>query len=297
MTQRIKNLKDLRDLRDQMFRTDGLTRYFHLSATREVDLVTHHKRLAEESGITTQILVCVGGGCLASGSQEIGQALQESVKARGLARKVKVVETGCMGPCSIGPVIKIMPDGVFYRGLTPADADEIVEKHVIGGQIVTRLTYEDTVTGQRTAKAEDIEYFKKQKKIVLRNCGLIDPLKIEEYIALDGYQALAKALTAMSPDEVVEAVTKSGLRGRGGGGFPTGIKWGLTRKAKGDRKKGSKRSRQLAEAKPGKSKSAKKTAKADSAVSSKKTKKGVADAAKKSHKAGAKSDRKSRRSS
>ncbi|MFH0880067.1 MAG: NAD(P)H-dependent oxidoreductase subunit E, partial [Lentisphaerota bacterium] len=236
MTKRIKSLKELRDLRDHMFRTDCLTRYFNLSATREVELVTHHKRLEEESGFTTNILVCVGGGCLASGSMEISKAIQEAIKKHNLAKKVKVVETGCMGPCAVGPVVKVLPDGIFYQGVAPADADDIIEQHILQGKIVERLIHTDTNTGKKEAKAEEIEYFKRQKKIVLRNCGLIDPLKIDEYIALDGYQALAKALSQMTPDETVESVTQSGLRGRGGGGFPTGIKWGLTRKAKGDRK-------------------------------------------------------------
>ncbi|OGV45982.1 MAG: hydrogenase [Lentisphaerae bacterium GWF2_57_35] len=207
-----------------------------MSSIREVDLVTHHKRLETEDRFKTHILVCVGGGCLASGSKDISQAFHDAIKQHGLSRKVKVVETGCMGPCAEGPVAKIMPDGVFYQKLKPADAAEIVEQHILNGKVVDRLIHHAPENGKGIAKADQIEYFKKQKKIVLRNCGLIDPLSIEEYIALDGYQALAKALTKMKPEEVVDTVTQSELRGRGGGGFPTGIKWNLTRKAKGDQK-------------------------------------------------------------
>ncbi len=183
-----------------------------------------------------QILVCVGGGCLASGSRRVADTFREQLAAQGLGRKFEVVETGCMGPCADGPVARILPADVFYRGVQPGDAADIVREHLAGGKPVERLLPCDEPGGKPTPRQADMEYFRKQRKIVLRNCGLIDPLSLEDYVAFDGYQALAKALTAYTPEQVVDTVTASGLRGRGGGGFPTGMKWNLTRKAKGDRK-------------------------------------------------------------
>ena len=222
-TKKIKNAHDLKELRDKMqpeiaLRLEG----------------AHHHHGPE--GVSKQVLVCVGGGCLASGSLAISAALREEIAAHGLAKKVEVVETGCMGPCAVGPVIKVMPDGVFYENLKPNDIKEIVQQHLLKHEIVTRLIHKDIATGKSAAKLAEIEYFQKQKKVVLRNCGIIDPLLIEEYIAMEGYAGLAKALASMKAEEVVESVTQSGLRGRGGGGFPTGLKWQLTRRAKGDQK-------------------------------------------------------------
>ena len=181
-----------------------------------------------------QILVCVGGGCLASGALEICRALREAVKACDLSHKVEVVETGCMGPCAAGPVAKVMPDNVFYQGITASDARSIVEQHIGEGRIVSHLLYKDAENGKPVADIDDIVYFQKQSKVVLRNCGNIDPLKISEYIAARGYQALARAVTGMTRDDVIDSVLESGLRGRGGGGFPTGLKWKFTREADSD---------------------------------------------------------------
>ena len=183
-----------------------------------------------------QILVCVGGGCLASGALEICRALRDAIEANDLSHKVEVIETGCMGPCAAGPVAKVMPDNVFYQGITAEDARTIVEQHIKDGQIVSHLLYKDAESGKPVADIDDIEYFKKQTKIVLRNCGNIDPLQINEYIAAKGYQALAKAISGMTSDAVVDSVLASGLRGRGGGGFPTGLKWKFTREAEADSK-------------------------------------------------------------
>ncbi len=185
---------------------------------------------------TRQILVCVGGGCLASGALEICTALREAIDANDLSHKAEVIETGCMGPCAAGPVAKVMPDNVFYQGITAEDAKTIVEQHIKNGQVVSRLLYKDAESGKPVADIDDIEYFKKQTKIVLRNCGNIDPLQITEYIAAKGYQALAKAVSGMGPEKVVDSVLESGLRGRGGGGFPTGLKWKFTRAAEADSK-------------------------------------------------------------
>jgi NADH-quinone oxidoreductase subunit F len=183
-----------------------------------------------------QILVCVGGGCLASGALEICAALNAAIEANDLSHKAEVIETGCMGPCAAGPVAKVMPDNVFYQGITVEDAKTIVEQHIKNGQIVSHLLYKDAESGKPVADIDDIDYFLKQNKLVLRNCGNIDPLQITEYIASKGYQGLAKAVSGMSRDEVVDSVLESGLRGRGGGGFPTGLKWKFTREAEADSK-------------------------------------------------------------
>ncbi len=184
-------------------------------------------------GSVREIMVCVGGGCLASGALEICKILKNAIAESDLSHKARVVETGCMGPCAAGPVAKIMPDNVFYQGINPDDAKLIVEKHIQQGEVVTELLHKDAATGKPIADVGDIEYFKRQNKIVLRNCGSIDPLQINEYIASKGYQGLAKALD-MDASLVVDCVLKSGLRGRGGGGFPTGLKWKFTSEAIAD---------------------------------------------------------------
>ena len=182
------------------------------------------------------ILVCTGGGCIASGALDVSDALRKKIAARGLADEVKVIETGCLGPCVVGPVAAVYPDGVFYQNLRADDADEIVEEHLLKGRVVERLVHKTAATGRAVPSLHEIGFFQKQVKIVLRNCGVIDPLKIEEYVARDGYAALAKVLSEMTPDQVVDEVKKSGLRGRGGAGFLTGLKWAFTRKAPGDKK-------------------------------------------------------------
>ena len=186
--------------------------------------------------IRTHVLVCAGGGCIASGSLEVSKKLQEAVKNFDLEDEVKVVETGCLGPCAAGPVVAIYPEGVFYQKVNPEDAEVIVEEHLLKGRIVERLLYVEPTTAQVVPALKEISFFKQQEKIVLRNCGVVDPTRIQEYIARDGYSALSRVLTEMKPDEVIETVKKSGLRGRGGAGFPTGVKWEFTRKARGEKK-------------------------------------------------------------
>ncbi|MDD5307969.1 MAG: NAD(P)H-dependent oxidoreductase subunit E, partial [Deltaproteobacteria bacterium] len=187
-----------------------------------------------EDGVRARILVCAGGGCVASGSLHLCAALKDTLKARGLDKSVKVVETGCMGPCAGGPVAVVYPGGVFYQQLKKEDAADIVGEHILKGKIVERLTYEMPAGGQRVPELKDHPYLAKQVKIVLRNCGTIDPTRIEDYIARDGYLALAKCIKDMTPDAVIDEMKRSGLRGRGGGGFPTGMKWGFARKYRSD---------------------------------------------------------------
>ncbi|MBU1855596.1 MAG: NADH-quinone oxidoreductase subunit NuoF [Verrucomicrobia bacterium] len=199
------------------------------------DAVKQHAT-ARQSKENSRILVCIGGGCLASGSLLVKDALEQALKKRDLQDKVAVIGTGCLGPCSAGPVVLVGKDNVFYEQVTPQDAEEIVEKHIVGGAIVERLSRTSAANGKPTPKLADMDFFKKQVKIVLRNCGQIDPASIEDYIGCDGYQGLAKVVTALAPDKVIEEMKKSGLRGRGGAGFPTWLKWSFARKSPGNTK-------------------------------------------------------------
>ncbi len=183
--------------------------------------------LAEEQKYKFKILVCAGAGCVSSGCFEVKQALENSLKVEWLDDKVKVVETGCVGTCNVGPTAIVLPDGVFYCKLRPQDMARIVQEHLMKGKIVEDLCYFDSLSGKVQPYLKDIEFFKAQTKIVLRNCGRIGFADLPEYIAEGGYYALEKALNTMSREAVVAEVKKSGLRGRGGGGFPTGLKWEL----------------------------------------------------------------------
>jgi NADH-quinone oxidoreductase subunit F len=200
------------------------------------DLAAWRERLrGKEPGATSadrrQVLVCFGGSCLASGAREVRDALRAAIDQAGLGREVALVETGCMGPCVVGPVVLVGDDRTFYQGVTPADAAEIVASHLVGGRRVERLLVTDPA-GQTPAPCRhDLPFFKRQTQIVLRNCGWINPERIADYVARDGYAALARALTEMQPDGVVAEMKLSGLRGRGGAGFPTWMKWNLAAQA------------------------------------------------------------------
>ncbi len=183
-----------------------------------------------------QLLVCGGTGCRASASAEIVENLQKALREHGLDKEAQVVTTGCFGFCEKGPIVKITPDNTFYTKVTPADADEIVREHVLKGRKVERLLYEDPETLQHVSDSKHMGFYRKQIRIALRNCGFIDPENIEEYIARDGYAGLGKALIEMSPEQAIDEVKKSGLRGRGGGGFPTGVKWEIASKNPADQK-------------------------------------------------------------
>ncbi|MHB1394940.1 MAG: NADH-ubiquinone oxidoreductase-F iron-sulfur binding region domain-containing protein [Clostridia bacterium] len=181
-------------------------------------------------GPRMNIMVCGGTGCLASDSDKVKKNLELILKARGYTDEVKIIRTGCFGFCEQGPIVKIEPDNVFYVRVSPKDAKDIIDEHVAKGNRVERLLYEDPQKKEKVHTQEEMAFYKKQLRVALRNCGVINPEDIYESIAAGGYEALGKVLTQMSRDEVIEIVKKSGLRGRGGGGFPTGLKWEITKK-------------------------------------------------------------------
>ena len=174
----------------------------------------------------SHILICGGTGCTSSGSAQLLKRFEELLEQNGLTKEIKLVHTGCFGLCEAGPVVIVYPEGAFYSRVKVEDVDEIVSEHLIKGRIVQRLLYHGSVAEDHTVKAlDDVDFYRKQKRVALRNCGVIDPENIDEYIAFDGYKALYKVLNEMTPEEVIDTISKSGLRGRGGGGFPTGKKW------------------------------------------------------------------------
>ncbi|MEG2456366.1 MAG: NADH-quinone oxidoreductase subunit NuoF [Clostridia bacterium] len=173
----------------------------------------------------SHILVCGGTGCHSNHSSEIFDKFESEIKAQGLSSEAQVVKTGCFGLCAVGPVVIIYPEGTFYSEIKPDDVSEIVAEHLIKGRIVERLVYKDHKTTEIVKSLSDTNFYKKQTRIALRNCGVINPEEIDEYIGYDGYQALIKCITELAPQDVVDTIKKSGLRGRGGGGFPTGLKW------------------------------------------------------------------------
>lgn len=185
----------------------------------------------------SHVLICGGTGCTSSGSTVLRQALEKELAANDLQDEIKIVTTGCFGLCALGPVMIVYPDGTFYSMVKPEDIPEIVEEHLLKGRPVARLEYhEKTGDHHVVTSLSETNFYKKQKRVALRNCGVIDPEKIEEYIAMDGYQALGKVLTEMTPDQVIQTILDSGLRGRGGGGFPTGRKWQFARNSVSEKK-------------------------------------------------------------
>ena len=191
--------------------------------------------------IRSHVLICGGTGCTSSGSKVLISTFESEIEKNGLAEEVKVVQTGCFGLCALGPVVIIYPEGTFYSRVQESDVAEIVSEHLLKGRLVDRLVYKDAdesviEEAGKTLSLNDTNFYKTQKRVALRNCGLIDPENIDEYIAMDGYAALGKVLTEMKPEDVVQVVKDSGLRGRGGGGFPTGLKWSFTAANSADQK-------------------------------------------------------------
>jgi len=184
------------------------------------------------------VLCCGGTGCTSSGSSQIIERFEEKIKEAGLEKEVKVIRTGCFGLCEAGPVVIVYPEGTFYSRIKVEDVDEIVSEHLLKGRKVQHLVYSDHATHEQNANKglNDINFYKHQHRLALRNCGVIDPENIDEYLAFDGYKALEKALTSMTREEVIDEILKSGLRGRGGGGFPTGLKWKFTYNSQADQK-------------------------------------------------------------
>lgn len=201
---------------------------------REI-VASEGEKLAKETGYRKQVLVCGGTGCTSSGSKKVLDALHKALKDNGLEDEILVVRTGCFGLCSLGPIMIVYPEGAFYSQATPEGVERIVKEHLKDGNIVKELLYKETVhTDGSIISLSETDFYKKQLRIALRNCGVIDPEDINEYIAVDGYQALAKVLTSMTPDDVINEITASGLRGRGGGGFPTGRKWSFAKASVND---------------------------------------------------------------
>lgn len=186
--------------------------------------------------IRAHVLICGGTGCKSAGSKEVQLAFSRAIEAKGLSDEVMVVETGCHGFCEHGPLVIVYPEGTFYCQVKVEDVEEIVESHLFKGRIVERLLYHEPLTHESIPNYSEINFYKKQHRLVLENCGAINPEQIEEYIAVGGYEALAKAVTTMSPEDVIEEIKKSGLRGRGGGGFPTGMKWQFAKASVSDKK-------------------------------------------------------------
>jgi len=211
LTARMKTLQELNAVRDQY-----------------KDVIAIRKQHEQGDIQKRHVLVCGGTGCTSSNSEKLIAALKEEIAAQGLSDRAEVVRTGCFGLCALGPIMIVYPEGSFYSMMSVENVKEVVTEHLGKGNVVTRLLYDETVEGDKILPLEATPFYRQQNRVALRNCGVINPESLEEYIAADGYQALAKVVTEMTPEQVIQTVLDSGLRGRGGGGFPTGRKWALT---------------------------------------------------------------------
>lgn len=212
-----------------------------MKTIEEIEQIRKEKRTELDLRVNTEadtrekhILVCRGTGCTSSKSPKIIENFRKIIEEKNI-KNVRVIQTGCFGLCAKGPIVIIRPEETFYAHVKPEDCEEIIESHICNGKKVERLLCKD-IDGAIVNKLDELTFYKKQKRIALKNCGVIDPEEVDEYIAFDGYKALEQVLTKMTPDEVIDVVSKSGLRGRGGAGFPTGKKWSFTQKAEGDQK-------------------------------------------------------------
>ncbi|MDE6657022.1 MAG: SLBB domain-containing protein, partial [Oscillospiraceae bacterium] len=210
----MKTLQEIQQIRDAMH--------------PELELRTEGSKEAN-SKYEKHVLICAGTGCTSSASLTIAEKLEEELAKNGLTDKIQVIRTGCFGLCALGPIMIVYPEGAFYSRIGAKDVSKIVEEHLINGNPVKELLYDETVTEDGIKSLNETSFYKKQHRVALRNCGVINPENIDEYIGKDGYQALAKVVKEMSPEDVIQTILDSGLRGRGGGGFPTGMKWKLAR--------------------------------------------------------------------
>lgn len=184
----------------------------------------------------SQVLVCGGTGCTSSGSRDIIEALERELKKHGIENEIEVIRTGCFGLCELGPVVIVYPEGAFYSKVSVSDVPELVMEHLVKGRILKRLIYHESMEEDRIKSLNDVDFYKKQQRVALKNCGVIDPENIDEYLAFDGYKALEKVLLSMKPQEVIDTLKKAGLRGRGGAGFSTGMKWEFAAKQDNEQK-------------------------------------------------------------
>ncbi|MCK4727378.1 MAG: NAD(P)H-dependent oxidoreductase subunit E, partial [Desulfobacterales bacterium] len=192
--------------------------------------------LAKEKPDARTVVVCCGTGCLAYGSEDIREAFADEIRTQEPEEEIIVKRTGCRGFCENGPIVVVGPDNIFYHSVTKEDVPEIISETILKGQTIERLLYEDASTGKKCVHEHDIPFYEKQVRVVLRHCGHIDPTSIEDYIKVGGYEALATTISSLSPEEVIASIKESGLRGRGGAGFPTGLKWESSRNAPGEDK-------------------------------------------------------------
>lgn len=198
-----------------------------------MSVITQARQLSEikkayldrQESYIRQVLVCGGAGCVSSHCQQVQKALNDALEENGLTEQVQVLVTGCMGTCSAGPVLLVEPDGIFYSKMDPEKVADMVSRHLVDGEVCMEYTFYDAYQKKRVPKLDDIAFFKEQVRVALRNCGRMEFSSLEAYIARDGYAAIAKAVTGMRPADVVDEMKRSGLRGRGGAGFPTGVKW------------------------------------------------------------------------